>query len=249
MADGNKNLLADLLRLSKVDSALATVFAEKKSLEKNLKEKSDSVRSLELLLQSKTKVATERRNLCRMEEKSISDERMRLNERRRALKSLSTFKLQQAAEKEVDYGQRQTALREESLLKALEESETLEAAAKATEEQLAAAKTELQNLDQEARQTLVTLEERQKRHAQEREELAKGIDASTLSAYNRIKDKHAMNAVVAITNGTCAGCFMQIGPQIVVQISRGTSLVRCPGCGRILYLPEDAKSPGTASNT
>ncbi len=249
MGEGNKGLLADLLKLSKVDSALAVILSERKALEKALKDKTEAIRSQELQFQAKSKVASDKRTLCRMEEKSISDERLRLSERRKALKTLSTFKLQQAAEKEVDYGQRQTAVREEALLKAMEDTESLEGAAKTTEEQLNSLKAELQNLEKEAKETLITLEERQKRHSAEREELARGIDPATLSAYNRIKDKHAMNAVVPVQKGTCAGCFMQIGPQIVVQISRGTALVRCPGCGRILYLPDEAKPDATAAKT
>lgn len=239
MGEMNKSLLADLLQLSKVDSALASILAEKKGFEKLIQEKSEAKRKSELLVQAKTKVAEEKRDLCRKEERSIADERSRLAERRKALKTLSTFKLQQAAEKEVDYGARQVSLREETLIKALGEAENLEKDLKATKDEHARIVADLEKAEAEARDTLVTLNEREARHRGDRIELAKKIDPAAISLYGRVVGKHAMNAVVAINKGTCSGCFMQVGPQVVVQISRGNALVRCPGCGRILYLPEE----------
>jgi predicted nucleic acid-binding Zn-ribbon protein len=248
MGELRKNLLSDLLQLSKSDSALAAVLAEKKGLEKSLLEKTENLKKADMVVQAKLKVFEDKRSLTRMEEKSISDERHRLNERRRALKTLSTFKLQQAAEKEVDYGQRQTAIREEALLKALGEAEDLETDLKAAQGQFAALKGDLEKTEEEAKGTLVTLAERHQRHAEERAELAKGIEPSVLSTYNRIKDKHAMNAVVPVEKGICVGCFMQVGPQIIVQISRANALVRCPGCGRILFLAEEPKADAAAQS-
>lgn len=242
MSEMKKSLLADLLQLSKTDSALATVLAERKGIEKSLQAKTEKVKKVEGVVQAKTKVFEDKRGLTRMEEKSIADERHRLAERRKALKTLATFKLQQAAEKEVDYGARQVSQREEVLLNTMGEVQTLEQELKAAQDELAALKAEFASAESEARDTLVTLEERQRKHSAEREELAKGIDPATLSSYNRIKDKHAMNAVVPVEKGTCAGCFMQIGPQIIVQISRANALVRCPGCGRILFLAEEPKA-------
>lgn len=237
-----KSLLADLLQLSKTDSALASVLAERKGIEKSLQAKTEKIKKVEGIVQAKAKVFDDKRNITRMEEKSISEERQRLSERRKALKTLGTFKLQQAAEKEVDYGARQVNVREETLLAAMGDAQTLEQELKTAQDELATLKAEFAAADAEARATLVTLEERQRRHAAEREELTKGIDPATLSSYNRIKDKHAMNAVVAVEKGTCVGCFMQVGPQIIVQISRANALVRCPGCGRILFIAEEPKA-------
>lgn len=242
MGEMKKSLLADLLLLSKTDSALAGILAEQKTIEKNLAAKLEKIKKAEAAVQGKTKVFEDKRTLTRMEEKSISEERTRLNERRKALKTLSTFKLQQSAEKEVDYSARQVNVREEALLNTMGDVQTLEGELKSALEELAALKADFATTDAEAKATLETLKERHQRHAAERLELAKGIDAATLSSYNRIKDKHAMNAVVAIEKGTCVGCYMQIGPQIIVQISRANALVRCPGCGRILYIPEEPKA-------
>ena len=33
----------------------------------------------------------------------------------------------------------------------------------------------------------------------------------------------------------CQGCYMQIPPNLGVQLARGASLVQCPSCDRILY--------------
>jgi predicted nucleic acid-binding Zn-ribbon protein len=64
-------------------------------------------------------------------------------------------------------------------------------------------------------------------------------DPQVLSVYNRVAAKFPGDPVVVLVNReSCAGCFMKVGPQVQVQISRG-DFVKCPGCGRILRLDGD----------
>jgi predicted nucleic acid-binding Zn-ribbon protein len=64
-------------------------------------------------------------------------------------------------------------------------------------------------------------------------------NAQVLTVYNRTVSRFPTDPIVDVVNrDSCAGCFMKVGPQVAVQISRG-DVVKCPGCGRILKLPAD----------
>ena len=83
----------------------------------------------------------------------------------------------------------------------------------------------------------------QERHA--REEASKLLRADLLKRYTSIRLKR-WPAVVAVKNGTCSGCNMNIPPQLYNVIQRGTTLELCPNCNRIIYwakLLEDGPPP------
>jgi len=67
-----------------------------------------------------------------------------------------------------------------------------------------------------------------------RKELLKEIDGATLSLYEGIKSRRGQ-AVVRVEQGRCMGCrcFLSVSE---LQRVRGSSIVQCSNCGRILYL-------------
>jgi len=42
-------------------------------------------------------------------------------------------------------------------------------------------------------------------------------------------------AVINVKNEICMGCFMNIPPQLYIEVQRENSLILCPQCSRILY--------------
>ena len=234
-----KNLITQLLKISKIDASLASIKAERKKLEDGIASTLAAIKKDDIERQSKTKIHDDKKARYQKEEKRIRDERDKLIARRKALTSLGNYKLQQAAEKEIDHASRQIGTQEEGLYTVLEELEKLSGEIKVLEDNISALRASYDRTCTEAKETVANLEDRSQRYLQERAELVKDIDSRSLTTYERIRDKFVMDPVVEVKGGnSCAGCFMQLGPQVVVQISRGDSVVRCPGCGRILYIAE-----------
>jgi predicted nucleic acid-binding Zn-ribbon protein len=74
---------------------------------------------------------------------------------------------------------------------------------------------------------------------QERSKLAGEIDESVLSRYERIARSKGGEALVRISAGLCMGCHLKLTAQEIHNTQRGTELVTCTNCGRILYwMPE-----------
>jgi predicted nucleic acid-binding Zn-ribbon protein len=68
------------------------------------------------------------------------------------------------------------------------------------------------------------------------------IDAALLSKFNQIKASHENKVgIVAVKDGACLGCHMNIPPQMYNELQRGDSLKRCPICERIIYWKDQNK--------
>jgi predicted nucleic acid-binding Zn-ribbon protein len=76
----------------------------------------------------------------------------------------------------------------------------------------------------------------------ERDKIAVGIKPDVLKRYGTIRMRRGL-AVVAVRNGTCSGCNMNMPPQLYNTLQRGTSLETCPYCHRMIYWDELMKDP------
>ena len=68
----------------------------------------------------------------------------------------------------------------------------------------------------------------------DRESLLPGIRPDLLRKYASIRMRRGL-AIVAVRNGTCYGCNMNIPPQLYNTLQRGVSLETCPNCHRLIY--------------
>jgi len=238
MAESTGALLSNLIELSRLDVLLTGIVAERKRLQTKLTEAESSLRKSALVAQTKQRALEERRTKYAQAEKSLKDERQKLVDRRKALTTLSNYKLQQAAEREIDHANETLSGQETVLIRMLEEIDAMASDFATVETAFKGERDRYVALRDETAATLQNLETREKDYVVERGAVAKQVDSASLTQYDRIKAKFPMGAVVKVSQSTCSGCFMQVGPQVTVLLSRGNALVRCPGCGRILFQDE-----------
>ena len=230
-------VLPIIIQLGKLDVQIASLSAQKKKLETELASRKQVIVGHETKKAAREKVLGGKKALCIKEEKGVKEERDRINERRAALNTLNNYKLQQAAEREIDYVAKQIGQREDLLLGLMREIEILEKEVGDMNGVIKGLSDEYDALDKDSSETIKTLDEQLAGLSKERAENA-GLLAgqAILMAYNRTRDKFPSNPVVEVLNrDSCAGCFMKLGPQVIVQVSR-QDVVKCPGCGRILRL-------------
>jgi predicted nucleic acid-binding Zn-ribbon protein len=230
-----------LVQLSKLDSQIAILQAQIKKIDGELKSRAQSALSVTQKRESRAKILSDKRALVAREEKGVKLERDKINDRRRALGTLNNYKLQQAAEREIDYVSKQIGQREDLLLGLMREVEMLENEISEIDTSLQGIKDELQVFEKTASENLVDYTEQLAKLQQERLGQAQTIgNSQALILYNRVVGRFPADPIVDVVNrDSCAGCFMKVGPQVPVQISRG-DVVKCPGCGRILKLPAES---------
>lgn len=234
------SLLRNLITLSKIDASLTAILYERRKFENDLKARKEEVRISSDRKARAEKALDEKKEVVRREERAIREENEKLIARRKALTTFSNYKLQQAAEKEIEGAARHLSLREEALLQTFDEVENLEKAFTTEKESYNKNVQAYDSVVAEMTEVFTSLEDREARKNGERQEVLPNIPKKEYTLYENIHKKFPQNPVVPVHGNACSGCFMQVGPQIMVQMARGDTLTRCPGCGRIVF-PEESK--------
>lgn len=233
-------ILPTIIAISKLDVQIALLQAQIKKVDDERKLRAQALTALTQKKEARAKLLADKKALSAREEKGVRLERERINERRRALSTLNNYKLQQAAEREIDFVAKQIGQREDLLLGLMREVELLEKDIKDIEASLQGMQDECAVFEKTSAESLETVRTRLTELQTERVNQVQLVGNNQfLALYNRIKDKFPSDPVVDVVNrDSCSGCHMKLGPQVPVQISRG-DVVKCPGCGRILKLPTE----------
>lgn len=239
MSEDFAKVLPTLIKLSEVDSSLARILAKHKQLDLEQEDASKAFNLTKREFEDKKLDLDKRKGKYLEEEKRINEENEKLVERRKVLSSFTNYKVQQSAQKEIELAAKQLSAQEEKLLSTLEETEALEKEVEELKLKYSEEEKKLKELSSSAEEEIDALLARAKEKEAERSELAATVDPKNLTMYERIRVKHPADPLVAVREGNCGGCFMQVGPQMMVQISRADSLVKCRGCGRLLFLSSD----------
>jgi predicted nucleic acid-binding Zn-ribbon protein len=229
-----------LIELSKLDGRIAILQAQQKKLEDERKTRTQALTTLQAKREARVKIQSEKKALVTREEKAIKLEREKIHERRRALSTLNNYKLQQAAEREIEYVSKQIGQREDLLLGLMREVEVLDKELQDADTALQGMRDELAAFDKTSGESIAQITEDLRALQDDRTKQAQSVgNVQILTTYGRIVARFPSDPIVDVMNReSCSGCFMKVGPQVAVQISRG-DVVKCPGCGRILKLPRE----------
>jgi len=78
-----------------------------------------------------------------------------------------------------------------------------------------------------------------------RENIKAGLRPDIFKRYENIRAKRAGVGLALIKNETCQGCYINIPPQVYIELRKGTEeIYSCPHCHRILYV-ESQDQPET----
>ncbi|MBI2192322.1 MAG: hypothetical protein HYU36_10090 [Planctomycetes bacterium] len=102
----------------------------------------------------------------------------------------------------------------------------VDSARDALEEQRAAIEAEIKTLQLEVE----ALE-------QQRTASAENLDEEIVNRYERILKGKKDIALAEVLDNHCQGCYMELTPQMMLLVRKGSELVMCQSCGRLLYLP------------
>jgi uncharacterized protein len=74
-----------------------------------------------------------------------------------------------------------------------------------------------------------------KKLEEERNTMIKDIPKQSMALYNRIYTARNGRAVVAIIDGVCQECHLQIPPQHYNELQKNETVLTCPNCMRIVF--------------
>ena len=237
--------LAQLIALQNADTNIRRLQAEIESIperraeiEKEFDQRAFEIRALE-----------ERRDNARHErtrlEAETFEQKQRAERGDRNLMSARKTDEYTAAIREADAARKQISAFETQILEQMEiadqaEKELTERAPEV--EKLGADMAErFKGFDEQAR---VQQQELDKARA-ERERLLNELPKPMSALYKRISSRIRDGVAMAeARNGACTACYMALRPQIMADVRRGTEVITCDNCNRILYyVPANAAHP------
>lgn len=93
---------------------------------------------------------------------------------------------------------------------------------------------------------LVKAEKDQETLLKERAKSAKEVPAPVLARYEFIRERLSHPVIVSVNAGVCAGCNIAIPPQSFIELQKGTQILSCPNCQRLIFWGEQFSADGKA---
>jgi len=224
-----------LVEVQGIDSDIAKKVAIMEAIPKKVSSVEQPLREARSLYE-KAKQRYEAHVKKKKEKEGLLDE---INEKIRKLRGrtseIKTNKEYQAHLKEIEAVETQQRGVEEEVLFLMEAVDTAqrelkgdEGKVKIEEERIEAFK---KKLEEEVGETEKELDELKL----QREQLVKDIEGELYHLYVQLLEAKKGLAVVETRGEVCQGCYMNIPPQLFVEIKKNEKIIQCPQCNRILY--------------
>ncbi len=228
----------DIGTLIKLQEAETEIVRLKLVLEKVEKEKAKSVSRLkqfEKAVNQNIEDFEKAKAACQESEQEIqlvSDRIVRSNEHLRMVKTNKEYQL---LLREVDDNKKRKDALEEEMFTFLEEKEKLEALVLESEKEYGLLAQQIATEQAEFEKKCADDKEMLEEYLAQQQHIGQTLDPALMNKFLRISKMNKGLAVTRVNKEVCTGCFMNIPPQLYIEVQRGDSLISCPQCSRILY--------------
>jgi predicted nucleic acid-binding Zn-ribbon protein len=231
-----------LWELQKIDLTLKRIKEESDRFPKEIK-KLDEKQGIE-----KEKIQKEKEKIeslekeRRQKERNLSTEQEKIKRSEGRMFEVKTNKEYQALLSEIEAIKDATSREEEEILQILEEIDEVKKDLSKREREVT---TTLEKIEREKKKIQEKMDQDDglwKEQKERREVLSKKLESNLFKLYNTLKEKRQGIGVVNVRDETCQGCFVNIPPQMFIEVQKTNSIIRCPNCNRILYWEGDGKS-------
>jgi uncharacterized protein len=198
------------------------------------------------LQKAKDKVAREKEIIeeldkeRRRKEKELDSEKERIKKVQSKLHEIKTNKEYQAVLKETEAVQAANDKTEEEIILLLERIEELRKDYDASVAYVKKRDKEVEAEKKELGKEMVSVESVVKELKKERDALLTRLGGEAKSRYKVLMEKRSGVAVVNVKNGVCLGCYMNIPPQLFIEVTKNARLITCPSCNRIFFYREES---------
>lgn len=232
-------MLETLNQVQRRDLSLDTLLEEKGQTPGELLELRERLDQL----QAELAEAERRYDALRKEVNQSELELKALDERRKssaqgALEAATSKEASQYQNQEMQFATRYQEL-EEDTLPLIERLEVLEGEVDRLRGDVEDLEPELERVTQAEEDRVAQVEARISELASERDEVARGVDASLLKQYEQVRRaRRGVGLVEILDNQRCGGCNVRLPIHVIQKARGGAGVTRCPSCGRILWFKE-----------
>ncbi len=164
---------------------------------------------------------------------SLEQEKVKKTEGR--MFEVKTNKEYQALLTEIDTLKGASSREEEEILQLLEEIDDLKKNLSKREKEIAATLAKIEGEKKALQEKMTCDQEALKKGGVRREAVTKRLESSLYNLYTPLRETRMGVGVVSVKQETCQGCFVNVPPQMFIEVQKNNALIRCPNCNRILY--------------
>ena len=231
-----------LWELQKIDLTLKKLKEENDRFPKETK-KLDDRQNIE-----KEKIQKEREKIeslekeRRQKERDLGTEQEKIKRSEGRMFEVKTNKEYQALLGEIESIKEATNRGEEEILQILEEIDELKKDLLKREKEVTATLDKVEKEKKKIEEKMSQSAKLWKDQKERRDVLSKQLESGLCKLYHMLKEKRQGVGVVNVKDETCQGCFVNIPPQMFIEVQKTNALIRCPNCNRILYWEGNPKT-------
>ena len=155
------------------------------------------------------------------------------------LSNIKSNKEYKAVLKEIDDLKKAKFQTEDKSLQVMEEIEVLEKRCQDNEKEVAERRKKFRKDKKEVQIELKALDEELQLLEKKRVLFSQTVEQDLLDKYLFLKERKQGQAISPVSEAVCQVCHMRIPPQRYNELIKGSSLLTCTNCSRIIYWADD----------
>ncbi len=233
--------LALLWELQKIDLDLRNIKGDRDRTPKELKKLDEKLSIEKERIQKEKERVESLEKERRKKELDLSAKQDKIKKEEARMFDVKTNKEYQALLGEIEAIKESIGRDEEGILQILDEVDELKKNLAKREKEMAAAQEKVETERKAIEEKMARGDAVWKKQMERREVIAKQLEGYLVKLYDTLKEKRHGLGVVSAKSETCQGCFVNIPPQMFIEVQKNNALIRCPNCNRILYWEENGK--------
>jgi len=234
-----KDQLKLLWELQKIDLELKAIKEEKDRYPREIKKLDERQKVEKERIQKEREKVESLEKTRRQKEGHLNAEQEKIKRAEGRMSEVKTNKEYQALLTEIDVLKEANSRMEEEILQVMDEIDDLKKNLSKREKEMGGTLEKIEGERKKLQEKMVLGEKAWNEQVERREVLSKQIESRLVKLYTTLKEKRQGVGVVSVENETCQGCFVNVPPQMFIEVQKNNALIRCPHCNRILYWDED----------
>ena len=170
----------------------------------------------------------------RQKEGHLNSEQEKIKRTEGRMFEVKTNKEYQAFLTEIETIKESNSREEEGVLRLLDEIDEVKKNLSKKEKEIVLILEKIEGEKKVIQEKMARDDEGWKKQMARREALTKQLKSNYFRLYNTLKAKRRDVSVVRVKEETCQGCFLNIPPQLFIEVQKNNALIQCPHCNRIL---------------
>jgi predicted nucleic acid-binding Zn-ribbon protein len=227
--------LGTLYEAQKIELQIMENETKRQTAPKKLQEMDEELKQLKERLEKEKVIFEELEKERKKKEKELDADKDKIKKIESKLYEVKTNKEYQALLKEIEAAKATNDKTEEDILTLMEKIEEMKKDYESSQTKLRKRGKDIEvektRLDTEIQSMDKIIGELKA----QRDNLLSVVSNELRSKYDMLKVRRGGIAVTNVKNGVCLGCFMNIPPQLFIEVTKNKKLIQCPSCNRILY--------------